>query len=184
MIAAAHSDHGTLRTAYVFAYNRAAENARATFTPAQAGIEREVYLYDTAARSARRMAASETFSFDLAPEGTAYFVLAPVSSAGVALFGDKDKFVSDGRKRIASVTEDGNRLTVTVTFAPQEEAVRLFGYAERQPRISAQKGSAGELAYDEETGRFEFSVSPSRLHVNESPGNDPVRQAVVRIQGN
>ena len=129
------------------------------------------------------MAASEAFSFDLAPEGTAYFVLAPVSSAGVALFGDEDKFVSDGRKRIASLAEDGNRLTVTVTFAPQEAVVRLFGYAKRQPRIAAQSGSAGELAFDEQTGRFEFSVSPSRVPVNESPGNDPVLQAVVRIQG-
>ena len=182
MIAAAHTDHGALRTAYVFAYNRAAGNARAAFTPAQAGIQREVYLYDTGVRSARRLAASESFSFDLAPDGTAYFVLVPVSSAGVALIGDKDKFVSDGRKRIASLAEDGNRLTATVTFAPQEETVRLFGYAKRRPMITAQSGSAGDLAFDEETGRFEFSVSPSRVRLNESPGNDPVRRAVVRIQ--
>jgi hypothetical protein len=129
------------------------------------------------------LAASETFTFDLAPNATAYFVLAPVSSAGVALLGDESKFVPDGRKRIASIVEERNRLTVTVTFALQEKSVRLFGYATRRPAIAAQAGSAGEVTYDEATGRFEVSVSPSRKRVNERPGNDPVQQAIVSIQG-
>ena len=183
MIASAHTDHGALRTAYVLAYSRGAEDAKAAFTPAQVGIRHDVYLYDARARTARRLAASETFTFDLAPNGTAYYVLAPVSSAGVALFGDDGKFVPDGRKRVASIVEERNRLSVTVTFAPQEKAVRLFGYAMRRPAITAQTGSAGEVTFDEETGRFEFSVSPSRERVIERPGNDPVRHAVVSTQG-
>jgi hypothetical protein len=183
MIASAHTDHGALRTAYVFVYSRGSEDAKAAFTPAQAGVQQDVYLYDTHARTARRLAASETFTFDLAPDGTAYFVLAPVSSAGVALFGDDGKFVPDGRKRVASIVEERNRLTVTVTFAPQEKAVRLFGYAMRRPAITAQTGSADEVTYDEATGRFEVSVSPSRERMNERPGNDPVQHAIVSIQG-
>jgi hypothetical protein len=182
MIASAHTDHGALRTAYVFAYSRGPEDARAAFTPAQAGVQHAVYLYDAQARTARRLAASETFTFDLAPNGTAYFVLAPVSAAGVALFGDDSKFVPDGRKRIASVVEDRNRLAVTITFASQEKAVRLFGYAMRRPAITARTGSAGEVTFDEETGRFEVSVSPSRERVNERPGIDPVQHAIVSIQ--
>jgi hypothetical protein len=183
MIASAHTDHGALRTAYVFAYSRGSEEAKTAFTPAQVGVQREVYLYDALARTARRMAASESFTFDLAPNETAYFVLAPVSSAGVALFGDDSKFVPDGRKRIASIVEERNLLTVTVTFAPQEKTVRLFGYAMRRPAIAAQTGSAGEVTYDEQTGRFEVSVSPSRERLNEHPGNDPVQHAIVSIQG-
>jgi hypothetical protein len=182
MIASAHTDHGALRTAYVFAYSRGSEAANAAFTPAQVAVPRDVYLYDTRARTARRLAASETFTFDLAPNGTAYFILAPVSRAGVALFGDDSKFVPDGRKRIASVVDERNRLTATVTFAPQEKSVRLFGYATRRPTITAQRGSAGDVAFDEKTGRFEVSVSPSRERVNEGPGNDPVQQAIVSIQ--
>jgi hypothetical protein len=183
MIASAHTDHGALRTAYVFAYSRGPEDAKAAFTPAQVGVEHDIYLYDAQGRTARRLAASDTFTFDLAPNGTAYFVLAPVSSAGVALFGDDGKFVPDGRKRIASIVEERNRLTVTVTFAPQEKAVRLFGYATRRPAITAQIGSAGEVTFDEQTGRFEVSVSPSRGRVYERPGSDPVQQAIVFIQG-
>jgi hypothetical protein len=183
MIASAHTDHGALRTAYVFAYSRGSEDAKAAFTPAQVGVTHDIYLYDAQDRTARRLAASETFTFDLAPNGTAYFVLAPVSSAGVALFGDDGKFVPDGRKRIASIVEGRNRLTVTVTFAPQEKSVRLFGYAMRRPAITAQTGSAGAVTFDEESGRFEVSVSPSRERVNERPGSDPVQQAIVSIQG-
>jgi hypothetical protein len=183
MIASAHTDHGVLRTAYVFAYGRAAENAKAAFTPAQVGVQQDVYLYDTQARTARRLAASEKFIFDLAPNGTAYFVLAPVSRAGVALFGDDGKFVPDGRQRIASIVEQGNRLTVTVTFAPQEKSLRLFGYANRRPAIAKLSGSANEVTYDEATGRFEVTVTPSRERLNERPGNDPVRQAIVSILG-
>jgi hypothetical protein len=182
MIASAHTDHGALRTAYVFAYSRGSEDANAAFTPAQVEVPRDVYLYDTRARTARRLAASETFTFDLAPNGTAYFILAPVSRAGVALFGDDSKFVPDGRKRIASIVDERNRLTATVTFALQEKSVRLFGYATRRPTITAQMGSAGDVAFDEKTGRFEVSVSPSRERANEGPGNDPVQQAIVSIQ--
>jgi hypothetical protein len=183
MIAAAHTDHGASRTVYVFAYSRGPVAAKAAFTAAQVGARQDVYIYDAQTRTARRLTASESFTFDLAPNATAYFVLAPVSSAGVALFGDDGKFVPDGRKRIASIVEDRNRLTVTVTFAPQEKSVRLFGYAARRPNIAAQTGSAGEVIFDEKTGRFEVSVSPSREQVNERPGNDPVQQAIVSIQG-
>jgi hypothetical protein len=183
MIASAHTDHGALRTAYVFAYSRGSEAAKAAFTPAQVGIQHDVYLYDAQGRTARRLAATDTFTFDLAPNTTAYFVLAPVSSAGIALFGDDSKFVPDGRKRIASVVEDRNRLTVAVTFAPQEKAVRLFGYAMRRPAAMAQIGSAGEVTFDEQTGRFEVSVSPSPERVKERPGGDPVQHAIVSMQG-
>jgi hypothetical protein len=183
MIASAHTDHGALRTAYVFAYSRGAEEVKAAFTPAQVGVHSDIYLYDAQARTARRLAASDTFTFGLAANGTAYFVIAPVSSSGVALFGDDSKFVPDGRKRIASMVEDRKRLIVTVTFTPQEKAVRLFGYAMRRPVITARSGSAGEVIFDEKTGRFEVSVSPSRERTNEHPGGDPVQRAIVSIQG-
>jgi hypothetical protein len=52
--------------------------------------------------------------------------VAPVSRAGIALFGDADKLVSDGRNRIAAVREEPDRLAATVIFAPQERSVRLF----------------------------------------------------------
>jgi hypothetical protein len=182
MIAAAHTDHGALRTSYVFSYGRGLEVGSVAFTPAQVGVPRDVYVYDARNRTARRLAASDAFTFVLAANGTAYFVVAPVSRAGIALLGDEGKFVPDGRKRVAALGDEPDRLTATVMFAPQEQSVRLFGYATRRPTVTAQTGSAGEVAFDKRTGRFEVSVSPSPEQVHEGPGNDPVRQAIVSLQ--
>ena len=182
MIASAHTDHGALRTSYVFSYGRGFEVASAAFTPAQVGVPRDVYVYDVRDRSARRLGASEAFTFAVAPNGTAYFVVTPVARAGIALFGDEGKFVPDGRKRIASLADDPDRLSATVTFAPQENAVRLFGYAPRRPTVTAVTGSAGEVSFDKRTGRFAVSVSPSPEQVHEGPGNDLVHQAIISLQ--
>jgi hypothetical protein len=183
MIAAAHTDHGALRTSYVFSYGRGLDGLSVAFTPAQVGVPREVYVYDVRHRTARRLAPADAFRFVLAPNGTAYFVVAAISRAGIALLGDEGKFVPDGRKRIAALDDKPDRLIVTVTFAPQEQSVRLFGYATgRRPTVTAQTGSAGEVTLDERTGRFEVSVSPSPEQVHEGPGNDPVRQAIVSLQ--
>jgi len=182
MIAAAHTDHGALRTGYVFSYGRGLKVANVAFTPAQVGVPREVYVYDARQRTARRLAASDAFTFALAANGTAYFVVAPVARAGIALLGDEGKFVPDGRKRIAALGDEPDRLTATVIFAPLEQSVRLFGYAPRRPTVTAQTGSAGEVAFDRRTGRFEVSVSPGPEAGIEGPGNDPVRQAIVSLQ--
>jgi hypothetical protein len=181
MIAAAHTDHGALRTGYVFSYGRGFEAVSVAFTPAQVGVPRDVYVYDARNRTARRLAASDALRFVLAPNGTAYFVVAPVARAGIALLGDEGKLVPDGRKRIAALGDESDRLTATVMFAPQEQSVRLFGYAARRPTVTAEAGSAGEVAFDNSTGRFEVAVSPSPEQLRERPGNDPVRQAIVSL---
>jgi hypothetical protein len=182
MIAAAHTDHGALRTGYVFSYGRAFEVVNVSFTPAQVGVPRDVYVYDARHRTARRLAASDAFTFVLASNETAYFVIAPVARAGIALLGDEGKFVPDGRKRIAALADEPDRLTATVMFAPQERSVRLFGYAPRRPTVTAQAGSVGEVAFDKRTGRFEVSVSPGPEPLHEGPAGDPVRQAIVSLQ--
>jgi hypothetical protein len=145
-------------------------------------VPRDAYVYDARKRTARRLAASDAFTFVLASNETAYFVVAPVARAGMALLGDEGKFVPDGRKRIAALSDEPDRLTATVMFAPLEQSVRLFGYAPRRPVVTAQTGSVGELDFDRRTGRFEVSVSPGPEAGLEGPGNDPVRQAVVSLQ--
>jgi len=106
----------------------------------------------------------------LASNETVYFVVAPVARAGIALLGDEGKFVPDGRKRIAALSDEPDRLTATVMFAPLEQSVRLFGYAPRRPVVTAQTGSVGELDFDRRTGRFEVSVSPGPEAGLEGPG--------------
>ena len=182
MVAAAHTNHGRLLTSYVFAFSRASEDTKATVTAAQLGMTGDAYLYDSRSGSGRRLAQSEPITIDLGPNGTSYYVLTSVSRAGIALFGDESKLVPDGKKRIASLVDEPNRLTATVTFALQEKSLRLFGYATRRPRITALLGTATNLVFDATTGRFDVSVSPSPQRLPEGSGSNRVRHAIISIR--
>ena len=176
MIAAAHTDRGALRTSYVFAYGRGSPATASAFTPAEVGVRRASYVYDTRRRSARRLEPSQAFPLRLGPRETAYFIVTPVARAGLALIGDEEQFVPDGRARIAALEDGPQRLTATVVFAPQETSARLSGFAPRRPVAVAKSGSAGGMSFDPLTGRFEVTVAPAADMV---PGADPVREAVV-----
>jgi len=182
MIACAHTDHGELRTSYVFSYARAPQPARASFTPAQVGVSGEAYIYDMRTGKARRLAATQPFTFALAPGATAYFVVATVARSGIALIGDRGKFVPDGRKRLAALGDEPGRLTARVRFAPQEKSVPLFGYATHAPVVEAQSGTAGKVLFDPVSGRFDVEVSPGPEELRESPGGDSVREALVSLR--
>jgi hypothetical protein len=182
MIACAHTDHGELRTSYVFSYPRTSQRVRASFTLAQVGVSREAYIYDTRTGSARRLAAGQPFTFRLAPGATAYFVVVPVARSGIALIGDRDKFVPDGHKRIATLGDEPERLIARVRFATQERSVHLFGYAARAPAVTAGKGTTGMVTFDQVSGRFDVEVSPGPEEFGESPGGDPVREAIVSLR--
>jgi hypothetical protein len=181
MIAAAHTDHGELRTSYVFSYRRTWRHPQAAFTPAQVGVAREAYVYDTRSRTAHRLPAAAVFTFRLAPHESAYFIVAPVTRSGVTLFGDAAKFVPDGRKRIPSLRDTPERLVAEVTFAHDERSVRLFGYAPRRPLITAERGRTGAPDFDTRSGRFEIEVFPDPESLTEGPGDDPVRKAIVAL---
>ncbi|HZO23566.1 MAG TPA: hypothetical protein VFB37_13775 [Steroidobacteraceae bacterium] len=182
MIAAAHSEHGALHSSYVFCYSRGSRAASTSFTPAQVGVSRQAYVYDMRTRTARLLQPSEVFALTLAPDETRYFVVVPLTRAGISLFGDEHKFVPDGRKRIAALEDEAKLLTANVTFAAQEPSVRLFGYAPRRPTVTAQTGSVGEVDFDPSSGRFEVTVSPGPGSQLEGPADDPVRRAVIALR--
>ncbi len=182
MIACAHTDHGELRTSYVFSYQRTSQRAQASFTLAQVGVSGEAYVYDTRIRNARRLAAGEPFTFRLAPGATAYFLVVPVTRSGIALMGDRDKFVPDGHKRIVSLRDEPGQLTAQVRFAAQERSVHLFGYAARAPAVNARSGTTGRVTFDQASGRFDVEVFPGPEELRESPGGDPVRDALIYLR--
>jgi hypothetical protein len=182
MIAAAHSTRGALPSSYVFCYTRSPRASRVSFTPAAAGVPQDAYVYDARGSTAQRRGAKDPFEFMLAGGGSAYFVVVPVARAGLALFGDAERFVPDGRKRIAALQDEAARLTATVIFTPQEKSLRLFGYAPRPPSVSAQTGTVGEVSFDRPSGRFEFEASPGPAPHAEQPGNDPVLEAIILLE--
>ena len=182
MIACAHTDHGGLRTSYVFSYSRAPKRERASFTPAQVGVSRDAYVWDARRARARRLAPGELFTFALTPGATAYFVVVPIARSGIALIGDPDKFVPDGHERIATLEDAPDRLTTTVRFATQEKSVHLTGYAAHAPVVEASGGTAGAVSFDPASGRFDVEVFPGAAELRESPGGDSVREARVSLR--
>jgi len=180
MVAWTCSDHGSLRTAYVFAYDRESQDAAAEFLPAALGLQGAVCVLDTRSGIAQFQDASAPVTVSLAPQNTAYFEVASVGPSGLAFFGDADKFVSNGRQRIASLAETSNSLTVTVTFAAGEKSVGLFGFAKTAPDALARCGAAGDLSFDQKTGRFSVGVTPADAIDNS--GGDPVQTTVIEFQ--
>lgn len=182
MVAWTYSGHGSLRNAYVFAYNRKNNESGAGFAPADLGLRGEICVYDDRADKAMFQSADKRVLIPLKGMETAYYQLAPVGKSGIAFFGDREKFVSCGRQRIAALVDRANELDVTVTFAAGEKSVRLFGFARMKPRAVATEGSLENLHCDTETGRFEVTVMPSKA-VSES-GRDPEQTAKIIFRTN
>ena len=180
LIAAAYTDRNGVKTVYVFAFNRSkSNNERLTFTPAELGLNGPVCVYDYFAGSGRRLNSSETVSAALETNGTAFYIVAPFGKSGIAFLGDKGKFVSTGKQRIVLLKDEKNKLTVSVLFAPGENAVVLHGFAVRPPDAIAASGVHIPLmSYDAATGYFEVEAS---LDVNppQTPGANGVRQMDV-----
>jgi len=180
MVAWTYSDHGALRTAYVFAYNRQRTEAEASFVPADFGLSGKVCVLNARSDDAVFQSARKRVRLSFKPEGTAYYMIAPAGRSGLAFFGDEGKYVSNGRQRIASLEDEARKLTVTVTFAAGEKSVRLFGYARKAPKAFAQSGSVGKAAFDKKSQRFSVEVSPAPK-IGDS-GRDPVQTAVVEFE--
>ena len=182
LVAAAYTVHDGLKTAYVFAFNRSnSDDNHLSFTPAELGIDGPACVYDGFAGSGRRLNPSEAVSASLGTNGTAFYIVAPFGKSGIAFLGDKGKFVSTGKQRIASLKDDRTELTVGVLFAPGENSVVLHGYALRPPEAIAQSGVPIPLmSYDASTGYFEVEAS---LDVaSQTQGPDSVRQTDIELK--
>jgi hypothetical protein len=185
LAAAAYTDHDGIKTAYVFAFNRSKSEAeQLNFTPAELGFEQPVCVYDYFAEAGRRLNSSDTVSASLENNGTAFYIVAPFGKSGIAFLGDKGKFVSTGKERIASLKDKNKKLTVTVLFAPGENSVVLHGYAARAPKVNAQSGEAHLLGYDVAHGYFEIEVSPDRTPAPQNAVGDAVRKTEVTLETN
>lgn len=159
LVAAATTvDGSTLRAAYVFAY-KSGSGSVATLVPAALGFTGPVLVYDVFAGTAIRQDASASYSHDVGA-GPAYLVVVPVGASGIGFIGDAGKYVSLGRERISSVSDDG-AVHVSVDFAASESSVTLSGYAAAAPTVTASVGSAATPTFDPSTGLFQVVVQPA-----------------------
>ncbi|HEY1342853.1 MAG TPA: hypothetical protein VGF59_35365 [Bryobacteraceae bacterium] len=158
-IASTFSDFSGLRTTYVFAYTQGS-NTQATVRPADFGYTGRTYVYDYFAHNGQAVDASSQVAKTIAGDAL-YLVLAPIGPSGMAVIGDADQFVTMGKKRIASITDDGE-IRVTVAFASGETARVITGYAPVPPQVQAVEGGIGPVSYAATTGIFAAPVAPGQ----------------------
>jgi hypothetical protein len=157
VVASTYTDFGGMRAHYVFAYSQS-DSAPAAFRPADLGIEGRVYVYNYFSGTGRTLAPSDVYAEPMT-DGRAYYVIAPVGPSGIALLGDRGHFVTLGRKRITSLSDDGS-VHVSVSFAAGETSRTLFGFAPSAPTVTTSTGAAGEVSFDAATGIFSVDLTP------------------------
>lgn len=164
MIAAAYTNHGPHRTAYVFAYPRNGNQTKVEFTPRDLGFSGDMYVYEPATDHGELVSASATFKSTFtgsAKTAWAYYIAAPVTPSGIALVGDVGKITTAGKKRFTDITETAVRIRATIQFTPSEKDVTLAGWSASKPSMTATGGTAGAMSYDASTHQFHVSVLPA-----------------------
>ncbi len=157
MQAAAWTDFNGLRANYIFGYTRGA-NSMLTIDPAKYGISGEAWLYDVLKGEGRLIAPRATWTTDLGAD-VGYFLLTAVGKSGLALTGDKELFVTMGRKRISEASDDGV-VDVTVEFSVGETMRSLSGYSPRPVNVSAVNGRLSSPVWTASTQTFTVNVRP------------------------
>ncbi len=181
MVASTYTDFGGgMKASYIFAYPRAANNTL-TIDPSVFGISGASYVYNYLAATSTYIPAGSTVTRIL-PQGASYFVLVPVGQSGVGLLGDTGHFITQGRQRIAQVSDAGT-LNVTVNFAPGETARTISGFSAQPIVVSSTAGSHRAPAWDPASQLFTVVVHPSSKGVATiqlAPQTDTTQQTPPR----
>jgi hypothetical protein len=158
MIAVTRTNFGAATETYVFSYARGGSQTSAQVKLSDLGVTGPVYAWNWRLQTGRVVAADGTLPLTDDKDWD-YEVLAPINERGIALLGDTSKIVPLARKRFVAVS-DKKSLETTVAFAQGERSVTITGYAEHRPKVTAIKGSADGLTYDDSTHLFKFALSP------------------------
>jgi len=159
-VASTFTDHGGFRTNYVFTFPRSRNDRVAHFRPSEFGVKERVYAYNVLSGEGRVVEPSDEVSETIGKSGYAYFMMCPITEAGVTLIGDLGKIVPTGKQRIQSITRTKTGLRVVVSFAKGEQNAILEVECPRTPIISSPSGSASIMSLDSGTGRFSVAVRP------------------------
>ncbi|MBS1654303.1 MAG: hypothetical protein JSU05_05605 [Bacteroidetes bacterium] len=127
-----YTKHDAITTGYIFAFAITdSSGTQVSFKPVALGFNNDVVVFDPLHNKIQRLKEGETFTDNLPAERYTYYIIAPVTSSGIAFLGDAGKITATGKKRISEISSSGNSLQVSVSFAENESSVTLQGYAER-----------------------------------------------------
>jgi hypothetical protein len=180
MLAAAFSDHGDVKTAYLFAFNQVtSETNEVRISPADLGFAGPVYAYNYFAGTGRRLEAGQNLSVLLNQKAVGYYIITSIGKSGTAFLGDAGKLVSNGKQRIASLKDKEGEMSIGVRFSPTEKTVTLHGYSATAPNVSVTAGEAGPVKFNADTGQFAFEVHADLGIQPDKTQADPTRYITV-----
>ncbi|WP_201316410.1 hypothetical protein [Dyella sp. EPa41] len=164
IIAVTFTRHGSHSTAYVLAFAGDPSKGSTAFspTPRELGFNSAVAVFDPASETVATLGPSEKITGNLAgPDAYAYRIIAPVSAAGIAVFGDSGKFVSMGRKRVTGYEELAHGTRLSLAVAPKEADITLVGYAQSDVVAHATGAAVTSTERDPATGLFKVRLRPA-----------------------
>jgi len=160
MVSSTYTDFSGLRAHYVFAYPQSAANNQFSFAVSDLGWNASAYVYDYFNNSGRVVLPTDVIN-ETITGSSLYLVVAPIGKSGIAVIGDTGQFVTLGKKRIPTLTDDGS-VHLSIVFASGEASRTVIGYAPFvAPILTAVTGSIGPLSYDDASGRFSVAIQPS-----------------------
>jgi len=159
MLAYTFTKHSAIITTYVFAFTNSKNKARRiSFKPIEFGIKEKVAVFNPLTKKIQLMNANDSFNDSLPDDLYAFYITAPVTSSGIAFFGDAGKIAATGKKRIAEIKDENGTLAITVLFAKGEPNVILQGYSEKPF-----KADKGVIDYNSATHLFTLSLPSNNM---------------------
>jgi hypothetical protein len=156
IVASARTRHSAGVTSYVFAFTQSSKERTATISPAALGYVTPVFAYNYFSGRGVYLRSEQALTFTVPDEGV-YWVVVPVGRSGVGFLGDTDKFVPNGKARVATL-RDAKAVFARILFARGEERLRLSGFALAPPRLRARNGVIDNFVYDRQSRLFHFDL--------------------------
>ena len=155
MLAYTYTKHNSITTGYLFAFiNDTSFRRDIKFIPLELGIKGKTVVYEPLTEETKVVENGSEFSGRLNNNLYTYYIVAPLTSSGIAFLGDADKITSTGKKRIAAIQDNRTSLSIKVLFAKGEKSVKLVGYCEKT--ITSDRG---EIQYNPRTHLFNLILS-------------------------
>lgn len=192
VVSSTYTQHQNGKTFYVFAYSRRkgasfmpdTDKVDLSFTPAEFGAQGKLFIYNYFTKTGYVIDAEQHFEDCLLKKNDlcSYYIIAPLGNSNIALIGDKDKFVTCGKKRIKKVVEENGKLTTTIVLANGEESITLFGYAPQKVGCEAENCRLENIDYDMQSNQFTIILVTRENTRWVKDGNETVAELVVTLE--
>jgi hypothetical protein len=159
MLAHTYTQHGDIRTSYVFAFmDDSTVERNYKFAPSELGYSGHVAIFSPFKEHIHLQKADIQYKAEVPEDRYQLLEIAPVDSAsGIAFFGDAGKIAATGKKRIPQLKLIPGGIQFEALFEEGENELVFRGYAAHEV-----KANRGDLNQDAATGLFTLTVRAAK----------------------